>query len=258
MAFKPKAQGIINQGTGDLEDPADVATEPTGEPANEAAISPDTAAPATDAEDPADVASEPTGEPANEPATGSDASDTYSPEDQHLHDQAILLCHKLMYSKEGFAAVIKTLDIGKKDLGEAIGRSLANLLLSVQNSATKGGTRIPDDVIMDVGVEVLSDFMQIAVSSGLLKKEYVDKATARAVFCAFQTYGQGLFRQGAVSAQDIQTAALELKTRGIDPKQAADATGATQVAAGHIAKAQSQQPPPESAPPPGIVNQGAP
>lgn len=175
----------------------------------------------------------------------------YTPDEQHWHDQLLLNAHKLMYSKTGFATMLKKMADGKDDIGASIGHTLAMLLLSIQKSAQAKQAKIPDDVVLDVGLELLGDFMQIATASGMVKEKFVKEATARATFTAFKAYGEANLGGGQYSADDITNAQQALKDFGLDPQQVADATGASEAAKQHAAAAQQPGTPlgPGAAPP---------
>jgi len=232
--MKQMKKGIVSSAVpAETPDPADV--EDTTE-------APETGAP--DAEDKA----EPETSEAGESPDANDETDQDSPQDKSVEDQVRLAAYKLMYSETGFPMMLQKFAAGKADIGQAIGHTLAMLLLSIQNSARAKGNEIKPEIIMDVGLDILDDMIKIAVASSMVKPEFEEKAQARALFVAFKAYGDAEIKAGHITPQSMQEAQQELSGVGIDPAQAAQAVGAPQP----ITPA-----PQTAAPPSGIVNQSA-
>lgn len=195
------------------------------------------------------------------------AEDARTPEEQAQFEKIVTAAYKLMYSKTGFAVLLKKLQEDRTDVAYNYGHTLAMIMLSIQNAARAKGNSFDPAIIFEAGLEVLQDLMKIGDSSGMIRKEFSDKVATRALFVALKVYGDAEIRAGNITSQDMVNAKNEIASLGLDPEAAQEATGAKRQASieGH-AKSMMQEHPPgtglpqepqQPAPAGGIVNQAA-
>lgn len=137
-----------------------------------------------------------------------------SPDEQKMYDTVVTGALNQVYSDSGFPAVIQKLQNFKDRPAYAIGHTAAMILMTVKNSATKGGKTIPDDILFAAGQEVVGDITKIAQGVGIITPEQAQTIGEPAFYEGMKVWGQSMQDKGEITPEMQQQAKDDLAASG--------------------------------------------
>jgi len=177
-----------------------------------------------------------------------DEEPNVSPEEQAQYDTTMTMLLHAIYGKEAFPQILAKLGSGRDNPAHIIGHTAAMLIRSVSGGVKEQGKQIPDDILFAVGQEVVSELIEIAIGSDIIKKEEAQKVGEAAFYEGLKTYGQAMQDAGEITPEMTQQAAQDLQEHGVPPPP-------NQQSAAPPTSNQPPPGPPPGQPQPGLVNQ---
>lgn len=206
----------------DTESTAEDAAEPGEEPGDSgivnSAISPDQE---SQAEDKAEGGVEEPGEQQGQDETG----EVYnaSPEEQHQYDALMVAAMQLIYNKDRMPVLLQKLaaDAGN-NLSKNVGGTAANIMQIIVRSLERDhpNQKVGDDVLMNVGADVISEIMEVAVAAGICPEDKRDMVAEAALYEGMTAWGKAMEGQGRVTPELQAEYNQALADRGIHPQPA--------------------------------------
>lgn len=146
-----------------------------------------------------------------------------SPQEQAQYDDLVTGGMAILYQNENTASDIARKlksEAEEKGLSNAIGQQAAIIMLSLTRGL-KQQKLVPDpDVVLNAGVEILSEIADIAQQAGLLPNEQYDKTIEEASYEATRFYGDQELKAGEITPEMRQQAqqAVSADQQGQQPK----------------------------------------
>lgn len=110
-----------------------------------------------------------------------------SPEEQKLYDHFVAKAMDLTYTKEFMPKVLGMLQ-GEGDPVEGLARATALIVARVQAAAEDAGEKLPGDVILHAGTEILEDLAELSKEAGIKDYSEDPDALEAAYFRALDQY----------------------------------------------------------------------
>lgn len=161
------------------------------------------------------------------PPGDGDEQANVTPEEQKVYDATVTAALGMIYSKDGFATVIKKLGGFADRVPFGIGHTAAMIMSSTKKSVEQGGGQIPDDVMFAAAQEVVGDLVTIARGVGLVKPGDEQKVGEQAFYEGMKVYGQQMQDEGKITPEVQQAAKADLAAGGHQLPQQAPAAAPT-------------------------------
>jgi hypothetical protein len=176
-----------------------------------------------------------------------------TPAEQQMYDAFVTACLQKIYSNSSFPMVVAKLGAGKDEPAQTIGHTSAMIVRSIRLALEGQDKQVPDDVVFAAGQEVVSQLLDIAVGSNIIKQEDAASIGEKAFYEGLKSYGQAMQNAGEITPQMQDIARQSLTDIGHKPPAAPEPQPPAPV--GMQQPPMGQQSPFPAAPPAGIVNQ---
>lgn len=110
-----------------------------------------------------------------------------TPEEQAQYDHFVAKAMDLTYTKEFMPQVLGMLQ-GEGDPVEGLARATALIVARVQSAAEQAGEKLPGDVILHAGTEILEDLAELSKEAGIKDYSEDPDALEAAYFRALDQY----------------------------------------------------------------------
>lgn len=161
-----------------------------------------------------------------------------SPQEQQQYNDLVTGGMTLLYKDEnaavGVAKALKA-QAADSDLATAIGQQAAKIMLALTRGLKEQGLQPDPDVVLNAGVEIISEVADIAQVAKLLDNADYDKTVQDASYEATRYYGEQEMKSGGITPEMQKQAQAEVAAQA--PKDQGSLAG------------MSQQPAPEQQPP---------
>ncbi len=134
-----------------------------------------------------------------------DAKGNASKEEQAQYDEFVTNAMSLMNDEKGLQGLLKAIG-GDDNPVEGLANVVASIVMRVEDSADKSGTKISGDVLIHGGAEILEQVADLAEQAGV--HEFTEEELESATYMAMDIYrdarqSQGKLDQGAFG-QDLK------------------------------------------------------
>ena len=152
-----------------------------------------------------------------------------TPQEQAQYDDIVTGGMAILYQTPDMASnVAKRLRDESKDKGiaNAIGQQAATIMLAVTGGLKQQGANPDPDVVLNAGVEILTEIAEIALAVKLMTNDQYDKVIEEASYEATRFYGEKELAAGGISPE-TQKEAQRVVSENV-PKDKGSLAGMTQ------------------------------
>ena len=152
-----------------------------------------------------------------------------TPQEQAQYDDIVTGGMAILYQTPDMASnVAKRLRDESKDKGiaNAIGQQAATIMLAVTGGLKQQGAHPDPDVVLNAGVEILTEIAEIALAVKLMTNDQYDKVIEEASYEATRFYGEKELAAGGISPE-TQKEAQRVVSENV-PKDKGSLAGMTQ------------------------------
>ena len=152
-----------------------------------------------------------------------------TPQEQAQYDDIVTGGMAILYQTPDMASnVAKRLRDESKDKGiaNAIGQQAATIMLAVTGGLKQQGANPDPDVVLNAGVEILTEIAEIALAVKLMTNDQYDKVIEEASYEATRFYGEKELQAGGISPE-TQKEAQRVVSENM-PKDKGSLAGMTQ------------------------------
>lgn len=168
---------------------------------------------------------------------GTAGAPNVSPEEQAQYDQFVGQAMNMMYDEKITPTIVKSLSNAESP-AEGLGRTLAMIVMRVEDAAQDQGVSFSGDVMLHGAEELLEQLVEIGEAAGL--KDYTPEEMESALYLGLDTYRATRQQQGRLPVDEI--------SQDFDALLAADQSGdVDSIVPGLSGYAQNVEIPPEMA-----------
>jgi hypothetical protein len=131
----------------------------------------------------------PTEPPVEQPEEGEEQSNA-SPEEQEQYDMVMTAALSMIYGDQSLPTVVEKLASDKEELGKAIGHTAAMILMSIKGGVERQGREVSGDILFNAGQEVVSELIEVAISSKLMDESQTDQILEQALTEGMRVFGE--------------------------------------------------------------------
>lgn len=129
-----------------------------------------------------------------------------SPEEQKQYDALMVAAMQLIYNEDRMPVLLQKLAVDKDhNLSKSVGGAAANIMQIITRSLERDhpNQQIGDDVLYNVGMDIVSELMEIAVAAGICPESSRDAVTEAALYEGLRAWGAAMEGEGRVT-EDIK------------------------------------------------------
>lgn len=148
------------------------------------------------------------------PDTEMEESQEASPEEQRLYEMIYVEAMQSFLDRHGLQAFLEKMD-AEGNPAKAIGHTVAMRLVSIYKALKEQQQMdVPKDLLLQVGQELVTELMDIAVAAGKIGESDYETIYKRAVMFGVQEFGRALQGAQMISDEDRTAARKAMAAEG--------------------------------------------
>jgi hypothetical protein len=144
-----------------------------------------------------------------------------TPEEQKEYDSLFTAAIKSLYDENRIPMLLKKLGENRDNISTEIGHTAAMILSSLKGGIQEQEGDVSDDVLFEVGQDVVGELCHIAVAAKLMDESRVNDVASAALFEGMRVWGKHMQDSGAITDDISAQAAADLEERGVPPAEQA-------------------------------------
>ena len=155
------------------------------------------------------------------PGEGNQVGDepNVTPEEQKEYDSLFTLAIHTLYEENKIPMILKKLGENRDNISTEIGHTAAMVMSSLKGGIQEKGGDVSDDVLFEVGQDVIGELCNIAVAAKLMDESRVNDVANAALFEGMRVWGKQMQDSGALTDDISAQAAQDLEEQGVPPAQ---------------------------------------